>query len=147
MDDVDPRDEILTSTSRDLEAIIPKIDAVDWVKRKPTAEHLVLLAEYYRLLLTESWLKEIEYRFQLERITKITGLDEHDINLFVELGGWISMDRRLETMPQPEVERFWDFLNAMDEEIDTEAIVEKAKQAQVARAREITELNSLLEDE
>jgi hypothetical protein len=144
MDDV-AKNELIQANQHELEVIIPKIDAVDWKKRRPTADHLVLLGEFYRLLLTESWLKDVEYRFQLDRLTSITGLSEHEINVYVEIGGWLGMDRRMETMPDIEKDKFWDFLNSFDEAIDMNEITEKAKEATVNRAREIEELNRLFE--
>lgn len=144
MDDVG-KNELIEANQRELDVIIPKIDAIDWTKRRPTADHLVLLGEFYRLLLTESWLKEVEYRFQIDRLTSITGLSEHEINVYVEIGGWMGMDRRLETMPEIEKDKFWDFLNSLDEVVDTGELVERAKQAKLDRAREIEELNRLFE--
>ena len=75
----------------------------------------------------------------------ITGLSEHEINVYVEIGGWMGMDRRLETMPEIEKDKFWDFLNSLDEVVDTGELVERAKQAKLDRAREIEELNRLFE--
>lgn len=144
MEDVG-KQELLDANQRELDAIIPKVDAVDWKRRKPSSDQLVMLGEYYRLLVTEAWLKDIEYRFQLDRLKSITGLSEHEINVYVEVGGWIGMDRRMEIMPEPEQAKFWDLLNSLDEVVDDDELVAKAKQAHLDRAKEIEELNRLLE--
>ena len=130
-----------------IEAIIaemaPQMESVSWGRRKPTSNELVLFADFYRSLIAEAWLKDVEPRFQLERITSITGLTEHEVNVYMEIGGWISLDRKVQSLPEDEQGKLWDTLNSLDVLFDDEAIHAEAVQAKASRDKEIEELNKL----
>lgn len=123
--------------------MMPQMESVSWVRRKPTSNELVLFADFYRSLIAEAWLKDVEPHFQLERIIGITGLTEHEVNVYMEIGGWISLDRKVQTLPPDEQNQLWDTLNSLDALFDDETIHAEAVQAKASRDKEIEELNKL----
>lgn len=148
MDELDDhKRSLLVENQRIINELTPHMEAVNWRRRKPTSNELVLFSDFYRALLSEAWLKDIDYRFQLERLTELSGLNEHEVNVYVEIGGWVGLDRKLEMMGDDDRAQFWDFLASMDKSIDEDEILARTREAQSRRQQEIAELNKLLADE
>lgn len=148
MDELDDQKrELLAENQKFIRQLTKPISDVNWGRRKPTSNELVLFSDYYRALLSEAWLKDIDYRFQLEKLTELTGLSEHEINVYVEIGGWIGLDRKMEMMGEDERAQFWDFLSSIDNDIDEDAILAKTREQQARRKQEIESLNKLFADE
>lgn len=145
MDDMNEmKQELLDNNQRLMSEILSQVTAVNWGKRKPTSSELVLLADFHKLLLAEAWLKDVEMRFQIERAKEMTGLDDHELTLYVEIGGWIALDRHLAVMTDEEEQNFWDTMASLDEIVKEEDVVARASEEKRKREEEIAELNRLL---
>lgn len=151
MDELDPKHEAIKNNERAIRELEQAVQIVDWTKMRPTSNELVSIAGYHKELLTESWLKDIDFRFQMDRITSLTGLTEHEVNQLVEIGGWLMLDRRLESVPLEEREKFWTMMSTVEEAIgtmeDDASIKARAVERAAQRQKEIDTLNKLFRGE
>lgn len=138
--------EQLAKVQEVINELTPQIESVTWRRGKPSSNELVLFAEYYRALVGEAWLKGVDVSFVVEKIGEITGLSEHDMNVYMEIGGWVSMDRKAQALPEEDRERLWNLLNSLDPYIKATVDAEVQEQKD-ARQKEIDELNRLFGDQ
>lgn len=136
--------DLLAINEKALDTLTPKIKAIKWENRKPSSEDLFLFAEYNKALMSEAWLRDIDYRFQIERVISETGLTDSEVHLYCEIGGWIGLDRRMEGLDADEKERIWRMFSQIDSTINDDDLEAKAAQARERRDKEIAELNKLL---
>lgn len=120
-------------------------NVADW--NLPTPDDLVIAAELHQLLLFRGFVYDRPLRFDLMDIAEKTGLDNHTLSAYTEIGNWIAMDRGLCELDADEIDQFYekmgDVVESIRESGELDEILSDSVNEVEQRNSEIAELNKL----